>query len=299
MNVKAESLLDEMAINEPTLEAALSACGWEQSEPTCHRLHTRSGPAFLLELPQRDRWRQFYLSGGKTPVSSNSRLLHDNHRLVGPAKLVDGPGDCSICRLDVPDDLTGTIGTTLARSDDTNMLDPHLAWAQAVSSVATYRSRRPTTRRVSNAQLAAQLQQAGWSVSADDDRLSVHFQLPGVYRQLTIEQNDRAGVTLAVELIDLTDVADDCLRAMLLLANAANARLPLVRMAVAESSTRITLRAEVNFGARFIGGSFLLQSLHAIENAVGRTARELEALRDVELARLVLSAAAKNSQSPD
>jgi hypothetical protein len=154
-------------------------------------------------------------------------------------------------------------------------------------------------RPVSNAQIAAELQQAGWSVSTDDNQLTVHLQLPGVYRQLTLEQNDRAGATLAVELIDLTDVADDCLHAMLLLANAANTRLPVVRMAVAESSTRITLRAEVNFGAEFIGGSYLLESLHAIENAVERTAREFEALRDVELARLVLSAAAKTFQSPD
>jgi hypothetical protein len=76
------------------------------------------------------------------------------------------------------------------------------------------------------------------------------------------------------------------------LAHEANARLPLVRMAVVASPKCMTLRAEVSFGSALITGSLLLHSLHVFETAVGLTAREFEALRDVELARLVLSAAA-------
>ena len=87
--------------------------------------------------------------------------------------------------------------------------------------------------------------------------------------------------------------------AMLLFAQEANARLPLVRMAITEHSASHLLRAEVSFGTALASGSLLLHALQALEAAAGHTARELEALRNVELAQLLLRAAAvRNSESP-
>jgi hypothetical protein len=148
---------------------------------------------------------------------------------------------------------------------------------------------------VSAAAIVGELKQAGWSASVDDGQAVVHLQMPGVYRQLRLEHDQPAGVKLAADLIDLSDLEDECLRAILLLAQEANARLPLVRMAVAESPKCITLRAEVSFGIAQISGSLLLHALHVFESAVALTARELEALRDAELVRLVLSAAAERN----
>jgi hypothetical protein len=219
-------------------------------------------------------------------------VLHENARLFGTAKLVAQPGDCSICRIDVPDDLSGSIGSGSrfdeCSDDDAN--DAPIAWAHAVTALATGSILPKASAASPGAAVIAELKQAGWSASADGVELVVHVQLPGVYRQVVLTRDRHAGVTLAAELIELADLQDECLRAMLVLAQHANARLPLVRMAVADPTNGLKLRAEVGFGAALIPGSFLLHALHVIEAAIGLTARELEALRDVELARLVLSA---------
>ncbi len=300
MSKLADALPDVLAANESSLESALAACGWKPQGRTCWRLKTQPGNAFLMEVSHRDHWRQFQLTGGTTPRSTNSRVLQDNFGLFGPAKLIARPGDCPICRLDVPEELTASIGESIAFSEDFQVLDARVAWAQAVTALATGNFQPEKAAPASDAAIVAQLKQAGWSASVDDGRAIIHLQMPGVYRQLRIEYDQPVGVKLATDLIDIFDLKDECLRAMLLLAQEANARLPLVRMAVAESSQSITLRAEVSFGAQLIAGSLLLDSLHVFETAVALTARELEALRDAELARLVLSAAAvRNSAGQD
>jgi hypothetical protein len=140
--------------------------------------------------------------------------------------------------------------------------------------------------------LADELKQAGWSASLDAGQLHVHVQLPGIYRQLTLERDAQAGVKLTSNLVNLAGLDNDVVRALTYFANAANARLPLVRMAFSGASLDRALRAEVAFGATLIPGEFLLMSLHAFETAIAHTAREMEALRDPQLARSLLAARA-------
>jgi hypothetical protein len=77
---------------------------------------------------------------------------------------------------------------------------------------------------------------------------------------------------------------------MALLANEANARLPLARFAIHSRDGRATLGAEVGFGGTLVGGTWLVAALCVLETAVSLTARELESLRDTELATLLLAA---------
>ena len=76
------------------------------------------------------------------------------------------------------------------------------------------------------------------------------------------------------------------------LARAANARLPLVRLAIDEPNQPTVLRAEVHLGSVPILGAWLTVAVEVISTAVALVARELEALRDPELAQLVLAAPA-------
>lgn len=292
MNTLAKALPNEFETDELSLEWALAAGGWESSGPACWRMATERGDSLLVEVAHRDNWRHFQLSGGATPPSTNSRVLQDNYKLFGPAKLIARPGDCPICRLDVPDDLTGSMGESFAFCGDLAALDARAAWVRAVTVIATGSVPQETSKPASEAAIADELKQAGWSVSVDDGQAIIHLQIPGVYRELMLEHDQRSGATLAANLIELTDLEDECLRAIFLLAHEANARLPLVRMAIAETSKCIMLRAEVSFGGALVSGSLLVRALRVFEATVGRTAREFEALRDVELARLVISAAA-------
>ena len=262
-------------------------------------LGTKFGDALLVEFADRYTWRQFHLSGGATPQSSNDRVLQTNNRLFGPAKLIASPSNFPICRLDVPHDLTDTMGELCVYDVDACSLNAHSAWVRTVTALATGTIRKATSGAAVDSVVAAEAKLAGWSVSADDDQTIIHLQLPGIYRQLLLEHDEWTGVKLSVDLIELTGVSDECQLAMLLFAQEANARLPLVRFAITEPSASHLLRAEVSFGTALASGSLLLHALQALEAAVGLTARELEALRNVELARLLLSAAAvRNSVSP-
>lgn len=301
MNCLTDRLSPTPMLDEPTLESALSVCGWEQHGQTCWRLATSCSESWLTEIAYRDQWRQFELSGGATPQSTSARVLQENHRLFGPAKLVARGDGSTICRLDLPDELAASTGELRDTGDVWQVLHPQVAWAQAVTACATgcYESansdKASEVAAVSDLAIADELKRVGWSTSIDGGRMVVHVQLPGVYRQMAVERDDLAGVKLAVDLIDLANLEEASTQAMLELAGEANVRLPLVRLAVAESSPSATLRAEVSFGATLIPGTMLLHSLHVLEAAVALTVQELEALRDAELARLVLAARAVRS----
>lgn len=280
-------------VHESTLESALADCGWEHEAPARWRLPSTAGDCELVEIAHRDCWRQFQLSGGRAPQSSNTRLLADNFRVFGPAKLVARSGGHPICRLDVPDALTDSGAHSFDPNGQLQILDANAAWAAAVTVCAT--GNCDAKQADSDlATLANDLKQAGWSASLADDQLQIHLQLPGIYRQLTIENSAKVGVKLATDLAPLARLDNECVRAMAHLASEVNARVPLVRLAISGSSPEHALRAEVGFGIAMIPGAFLLRSLHAFETTIALCARELEALRDRDLARLVLAAAGVN-----
>ena len=78
-------------------------------------------------------------------------------------------------------------------------------------------------------------------------------------------------------------------RAMERVAVVANQRLPLVRFAINENSAPQYLRAEVHLGCASISSGWLAIALEVVEQAILLTARELQALRDRELAKMVLA----------
>jgi hypothetical protein len=296
MTTISEQIADVLSGDELPFGSALVACGWQAEDRQTWRLVRRDGDALLTETAHRDSWRQYRLAGGAVPKSANHRVLHDNYHLFGPAKLVAQAGGQPICRLDLPDGLAGA--ASVWPDGELDALDAHVAWAEAVTACATgdYGQNGPAS--LPDQSVAEELDQAGWSTSWDDGRLHVHVQLPGVYRQLAVEHRAPAGVKLTTNLASLDELDDRCARAMLMLAMEANARLPLVRMAIDDGPEGGALRAEVGFGRALVAGDLLSASLHVLETAVAMTARVLEALRDPELARLVLAAAtARDSHS--
>lgn len=292
MSAMCETLADALTPDELPLRSALADCGWQTDGQRSWRLSTRHGDALLSEAGDRDSWRQYRLVGGAVPKPACNLVLHDNYHLFGPAKLVVRAGGPPVCRLDVPDGLEKSSAGLPWGDHGLDALDAYAAWAEAVSACATgdYGQDRPAS--LPDESVADELQRAGWSTSWDDGLLHVHVQLPGVYRQLAIEHRPPVGVKLATELVRLDGLDDQCVEAMLVLAAEANARLPLVRMAIEDGTEGGALRAEVGFGRRLIAGALLAAALDAVETAVAMTARELEALCDPELARLVSAAAA-------
>jgi hypothetical protein len=226
------------------------------------------------------------------PRSNSSRVLEDNARLFGPVKLVSRPERDPICRADVPETLTGDCGGAMCAGGELQILNAASRWAAALTACVTGEHEMVQWDAELERSAADELKQAGWSASLDNERLHVHLQLPGVYRRVAFERDTKSGVKLATELVALDGLEDDCIRAIKLAANEANSRLQLVRLAISGPARNRALRAEVGFGAALIPGELLLWSLHAFETAAALCVRELEALCDRDLARLLLAAAA-------
>jgi hypothetical protein len=286
-----EHLITHMT-DEATLESALAHCGWEQVDRARWRRPSRNGDCVLEELAHRDRWRQFQLSGGAVPQLDCSQALEDNYCLFGPAKLIARTGNSPICRVDVPDELGEGNEHAFGADGRLQLVNAYGLWATAVTAFATGDGEMHQADIVVDNNLVDELKQAGWTASLDGGQFQVHIQRPGIYRQVLVERHASAGVKLATELIPLADNNEDCVGAIRHLANAINARLPLVRLAISKSDGAIGIRAEVGFGATLIPGTFLLLSLHALELAVALCVRELEALRDPALARVLLAVVA-------
>ena len=117
----------------------------------------------------------------------------------------------------------------------------------------------------------------------------MNVQVPGAFRQVRIEQQQPAGVKVAADMVSLEGWSNESKRAVTRLAQDTNKRLPLVRFALREEPQPAVLRVEVNLGDGPIPGAWLLIALEVIESAVVLVACEAEALRDPELAKLVLA----------
>jgi hypothetical protein len=292
MKTQVETSPKQAAAGEASLELALADAGWQFPGAATWKLKTKRGEARLEEIAHRDTWRQFELSAAALPHSTNHRLLHINHRMIGPAKFVARKHNAPVCRLDVPDELADAASYSFTFVAE-NRPKACAAWAQAVTEIATGNFASARTA-VTDAAITAEIKQAGWSVADDNGHAVIHLQLPGIYRQLVVERDKCIGIRLAVNLLDLVGLSDDCLRAVSLLALAANTRLPLVRMAISKDpkSKSAKLQGEVSFGSALATGSLLRHALEVLETAVALTAREFDSLRDPELARRVVEAGA-------
>lgn len=296
MNTSHVEIADRLVAEERTVESALARCGWRHKHPSCWRLPTERGDAELEEIEFTDQWRQFQLRGGAVGKSTAERTFWDNARLFGPAKLVARSDSWPVCRLDLPIELKGSNGDWGDLDFHSAVQDPHESWARNVTAAATGRVGDVAAVDFSVEATADEIRQAGWFASVDEGELHVNLQTHGAYRQLAIERDPLSGIKLFTELIALDGLGESCVRAILVLAQEANARLPLVRFAIPDRPGRSTLRVEVSFGGA-PGGAWLLAALGVLETAVAATVREMESLRDPELASLLLAAtAAWNSQ---
>lgn len=271
----------------------LYACGWQPFEGGGWIHSTTGGDAFIRQTTEAGEWTQFELQTNLLPPPRPTEILAVNGRLFGPLKFVVA-GDGSVCRIDLPRHFPSVTRELDFGSDGSGFemparQTPLQAWAAAVTIAAT--GRRPNEQAmIADERLLELVTDAGWSASLDEGQLNVHVQLPGLYGQLYLEPTDRAGGMLAADLLPLDGVDGDRLQAVMCLANAANRRLPLVRLAVSEDTSPRVLRAEVHVGCAPIPDEWVLVALEALEAAVSLVARELKALRDPELATLVLAA---------
>jgi hypothetical protein len=267
----------------------LQSLDWIRHQETgCWTLDTPHGPARLVELTEQANWRHFELRGGALRFPPPRRLFAENYQLAGPVKY-RAIGRQVACLADVPRATSGWDGHDVSMAHE----NPWQGWSRYITRLV----RGEPVEAVDEGLGAAipletalgELQSAGWSASMDGGRLLVHLQLPGAYRQVRIESTV-GGTCLAVDLLDYTGVSRLSLRAMARVAQGANARIPLVRLAVDERNQPTVLRAEVHLGRMPILGAWLSSAVDVLATAVALTARELEALRDPELAQVVLAA---------
>jgi hypothetical protein len=323
-------------IHDDTVAAALAGCGWRSARGTTHRYTFRDAGARLLALARHGEWEMYALHGKAFAPPAGDSWLHDNSRLMGPVKWVAGRGRAAICRADVPRQWSEAgkgaafVGRPSQADNDGlerpsySHVGPRQAWAAALtdfvrqtpgttadSSLSVGRSFTPSSSGRSETPsyvgeqcglplpaFAEQLQRAGWAATVDGHGLLVHLSLPGLYREICLEQSGNGHLLVAATLVELTTPPNESRRAIVALAAEANARLPLVRYAIAAEEQGESLRAEVclSLECALVPGGWLLTAVEVVEAAVSLSAREMQALRDPELARLVLAANAAHER---
>lgn len=276
---------------------ALRAHGWRPLRAGVWSLETPHGPAVLKQLRAGGDWLQFAVQGGLVPVISADRICAENFGLYGPLKFVTSSSGRASCRADVPKEFSqfgqrGHRGYDVAALEDIGAGDARRCWAAAVTAAMTGDFVGLAAPPPPDKALVEHLNEAGWPASFDDDRLQVHLHLPGLFRSVCMVPQEPPGMKVCAELLPLDGVGGHWWKAAMRLARAANDRLPLVRLALSGETRSRALWAEVHVGCAPIPSGWLPTALEVVEAAVSLTARELQALRDRELAELVLASAA-------
>jgi hypothetical protein len=238
------------------------------------------------------------LAGGAISAPAEDEILVANAGLYGPLKFVRSGGGRSVCRADLPLEFPRARASELeglggGDEEDLWSADPQQSWAAAMTAAASGDLRGAAPAPVLDEALLEQLRASGWSASLDNRRLQVHLHMPGLFCAVRVEPQEPASLKVSAELVLIhNDVEAPCAEAAMCFAQAANDRLPLVRLAFHEHSAPRAITAEV----ALCGGSirrWLPTALQVVEAAVCTCARELRALlSDRELARWVLSAQA-------
>ena len=224
-------------------------------------------------------------SGGYITTPSAGRYLHHNGLLPAPLKFVrNRQGDVQ-CRVDVPQPASDT--------DDGRPSNLSEGWEPLNFQVV-----RAITQLVDGCesfagnvfdpeQVVDHLTQSGRSASRDGDRVLIHFCLPGAFGQIRYEHDPRVGPRLAADLLTLSGR-----RSLPPRRGAAGGRGQLAFAAGAFRADRdaplgIVLRSL--FWNALIPSAWLMVALETIEAAMSLTLRELQALRDPTLARLLVA----------
>ncbi len=276
-----------------TLEHQLGACGWDwDAAGRCWRRWAGEGQAVLRPIAERAGWRQFELDGGAVPRAESERVLAAQCRLWGPVKFVSRADGSVFCRADLPTEFAPSAQPAPGDFDHGTLTDPVQAWARAVTAIVTGEHPAPGEPVRLDDSLVAQLGRDGYSASLDDGDLHVHVHMPGLFREISIRDQPSLGATVTADLLSLEDLPDASREAAIYLAQRASDRIGLARMAVANDTAAGDVRVLVHVGWAPIPGVWLMAALEAVELAITLTAREMAALRDRELAVLVLAARA-------
>jgi hypothetical protein len=269
------------------IDKHLANFGWHLGEGRQWTHNTDNGIARLTPFPGGGNWQRFSLVGGAVDTPVLDRILTANYGLCGPAKFVPGKENPS-CRVDLPVDFDALARDCPVGPDEVLSHDPRRAWSAAVTALATGDTAGLETPQVPETAVFA-LREAGWSADLQDGQVNVHIHMPGLFRAIRTESQGTPGLKVATDLICLDGIERSHEKAVRRIAQVANERLPLVRLAIDENTGPRNLRAEVHLGCASIRSGWLTAALEVVELAISLTARELQALQDRELARLVLA----------
>ncbi len=252
---------------------ALQACGWvEDPESTGSLLlETPAGTATLKRITAGGDWQTFDLVSPSLKVPEAADLFLAQERLAGPAKFVLLESGEVRCRIDLPRE------TIPADSDPGDGAD---GWAAAVRATVSG-TVLGATEAVDLSAVQRQLDNEGWPVAKDGNRLRVSIALPRVFRQVHIEP-DR-GLRLAAELINLSNTDAATKQSVRAFLQVANRRLRLVRIA----ERNLSLFVEVHLSVTQIPGPWLSVALEVIRQSLALCAKEVDVLRDPVASQLV------------
>lgn len=269
------------------IDKYLANLGWHLREGWQWALETSRGIARLAPIPGGGSWQHFSLAGGAVLDPASDRILVANCGLYGPAKFVPGC-ETPYCRLDLPIEFDTPRRQCQVGMDEMASHDPRQAWAATVTALASGDMAGLDTPHVPETAVSA-LRDAGWSADHQGGQIEVHIHMPGLFRAIRSEPQDPPGLKLATDLFCLDGIEESHEMAVRRLAQVANERLPLVRLAIDENTEPRNLRAEVHLGCASIPSGWLSAALDVVVLAISLTAREVQALQDRELAKLVLA----------
>jgi hypothetical protein len=284
-NAPATGGQDELH-DDRSFDCIMRDFGWDKCSDSTWRRPTSQGDAHLCVARVMAAWRRFDIAGGAVTLPSRARCLHHNSVLRWPVKYAVAAQGEVRCRGDLPqaaehsDDLASLSGSFTAESR-------YVQWVRAITGLVE--GRVPSAGPALDLdRMVEHLAQSGRAVSRDGDRVLVHFHLPGAFSQIRYEHDPCVGPRLAADLLTLAGHRRHFHRAAMWLASEANWRLPLVRFALCATQPPV-LSCEVCFGTALIPSDWLMAGLEAMEAALSLTLRELQALRDPTLARLLVA----------
>lgn len=282
-------------VNRMSVEEAFRRFGWKQpaADPSRFILIGARGPLRLRRTQVNRDWVRFSLDARHLKPEGQS-ALRANVALPGPWKLAT-TGGVTRLRADFPRALQecGSAAGDWKVPAMRETACPVTDWVDDVSAYVidgTNTVRQDEGEVPSAADITAYLEKCGWAAAVDGDVTRVTITLPRLFRHVTVDHAAPVGPRFRVELADLSDWPESCRRAAFLMAGSANDRLPLVRFAVTGEGPSERLVAEVRPGRTpRLPGVWCDLALTALRSAVALCARELAALREPELAQLVLA----------
>jgi hypothetical protein len=177
-------------------------------------------------------------------------------------------------RSDLPEDLGDQ------RASENADAQPLHAWAEALTCAARGDALPVHIAEQTPAELAAELQAAGWLATVAEQGVRLTVQRPGLFRTIVIELSPERGTWLHVDLAPLAADGPQREAALRLLCEA-HARLQLV--SVVAQAERVHLTCDLSWAVP--GTGWLAAGLEAAHCATLALAREFDALaRDRELA---------------